>query len=55
MTPRARRCCRASAGALEQFLAVHPELARLDARFDVMVVVPRRWPRHLRGAWRSGE
>jgi len=42
------------ARAFEHFLALHPELARLDARFDVMMVVPRRWPRHLRDAWRRG-
>jgi putative endonuclease len=41
------------ARALEQFLATRPDLARLDARFDVMMVVPRRWPRHLRDAWRG--
>jgi putative endonuclease len=40
------------ARALEHFLARRPDLARLDPRFDVMLVVPRRWPRHLRDAWR---
>ncbi len=40
------------ARALEHFLATRPELAGLDLRFDVMVVVPRRWPRHLADAWR---
>jgi putative endonuclease len=40
------------ARALEHFLRVRPELATLDARFDVMLVVPRRWPRHLADAWR---
>jgi len=38
--------------ALEHFLSLHPDLSGLDARFDVMVVVPRRWPRHLADAWR---
>jgi putative endonuclease len=38
--------------ALEHFLAAHPDLAGLDARFDVMLVVPRRLPRHLADAWR---
>jgi putative endonuclease len=41
------------ARALEHFLARRPDLAGLDPRFDVMLVVPRRWPRHLRDAWRT--
>jgi putative endonuclease len=41
------------ARALEHFLARRPDLAGLDPRFDVMLVVPRRWPRHVRDAWRS--
>jgi putative endonuclease len=40
------------ARALEHFLSTRPDLAALDARFDVMLVVPRRWPRHLADAWR---
>jgi len=40
------------ARALEHFLAARPELRNLDARFDVMLVVPRRLPRHLADAWR---
>jgi putative endonuclease len=40
------------ARALEHFLSTRPDLAGLDARFDVMLVVPRRWPRHLADAWR---
>jgi putative endonuclease len=39
--------------ALQHFLAHRPDLAILDARFDVMLVAPRRWPRHLRDAWRE--
>jgi putative endonuclease len=41
------------ARALATFLAMRPELAPLALRFDVMVVQPRRLPRHLPGAWRS--
>ena len=41
------------ARALEHFLARRPDLAGLDPRFDVMLVVPRRWPRHVRDAWRG--
>jgi putative endonuclease len=40
------------ARALEHFLLIHPELARLVLRFDVMLVAPGRWPRHLVDAWR---
>jgi putative endonuclease len=41
------------ARALEAFLVMRPELAPLALRFDVMIVAPRRLPRHLPGAWRS--
>jgi len=34
------------------YLALHPDLAQLDARFDAMLVAPRRWPRHIVDAWR---
>jgi putative endonuclease len=34
------------------FLARHPQLAGCDMRFDAMLVAPRRWPVHLRDAWR---
>lgn len=37
------------ARALEHFLARRPDLAVLDRRFDVMMVVPRRWPRLAKG------
>lgn len=35
------------------YLARHPELASLDARFDAILIVPWRWPVHLRDAWRG--
>ncbi|MBV9551783.1 MAG: YraN family protein [Alphaproteobacteria bacterium] len=41
------------ARAAEAFLMTHPELTALALRFDVMVVAPRRLPRHLAGAWLS--
>jgi putative endonuclease len=41
------------ARAFEHFLVRRPDLADLDRRFDVMMVVPRRWPRHLPDAWRG--
>lgn len=49
LTPRQRRRI---ARALEHFLARRPDLAGLALRFDVMLVEPRRWPRHLVDAWR---
>jgi putative endonuclease len=51
-----RRSCRASAGAsraLDHFLARRPDLATLDRRFDVVLIAPRRWPRHVRDAWQG--
>jgi putative endonuclease len=33
------------------FLARRPALAGCDLRFDVIAVAPRRWPRHLPGAF----
>ncbi len=40
------------ARAASSFLAQHPKFANLDARFDVVVVTPGRWPRHIPDAWR---
>lgn len=39
--------------AVAHFLGRRPDLATLAARFDVMLVAPRRWPRHLVDAWRE--
>ena len=33
------------------FVAAHPALASLAMRYDVMVVLPWRLPRHVSGAW----
>ncbi len=38
--------------AAEAFLARHPALARCDVRFDVMLIVPWRPPKHIMDAWR---
>jgi len=43
------------ARALEHFLVFHPELSRLVLRFDVMLVAPGRWPRHIADAWRTDD
>jgi len=51
VTPRQRqRIERAS----EVFLSEHPKWRNLVLRFDVMVVCPKRWPRHFEDAWRPG-
>ncbi len=34
------------------FLQRHPEFAALRLRFDLMLIVRRRWPRHIIDAWR---
>ncbi len=41
------------ARAAEQFLAARPQFAAFDARFDMVLVAPGRWPRHLQDAWRD--
>ncbi|HYG85354.1 MAG TPA: YraN family protein [Azospirillum sp.] len=38
--------------AAHVFLAANPQYAGLSLRFDVMLVTPFAWPRHLRDAWR---
>ncbi|HSV29649.1 MAG TPA: YraN family protein [Candidatus Omnitrophota bacterium] len=38
--------------AAETFLSRHPELAGCDMRFDAVLVVPNRLPRHISDAWR---
>jgi putative endonuclease len=43
------------ARATEAFLLMRPDLAAMAIRFDVMVVEPRRLPRHLAGAWRADD
>lgn len=49
ITPRQwRRIARAA----EHFLAGRPALAALDLTFDVVLIAPWRWPRHLPDAWR---
>ncbi|HZT19650.1 MAG TPA: YraN family protein [Dongiaceae bacterium] len=43
-----RRIARAAAG----FLAARPEHRACYCRFDVVLVAPWRWPRHIADAWR---
>ena len=35
------------------YLAHRPVYAALDARFDAILVLPWRWPVHVRDAWRD--
>lgn len=39
------------AAAARLFLARHARHADCAVRFDIMLVVPRRWPRHIVNAW----
>lgn len=39
--------------AASLYLARHPALASLDVRFDAILILPWRWPVHLRDAWRE--
>ena len=40
------------ARAAEAYLARHPALAGCDVRFDAVLLMPGRWPRHIIDAWR---
>lgn len=40
--------------AAEFYLRAKPALRHKAVRFDVMLITPRRWPRHIRDAWRPG-
>ncbi|HEV2303627.1 MAG TPA: YraN family protein [Stellaceae bacterium] len=50
-----RRQRRRIARAAEAFLLTRPDLAGLEVRFDVILVAPRRLPRHWPAAWRAGD
>jgi putative endonuclease len=39
--------------AAEAFLASRPDANRLNLRFDVVLMVKGRFPRHIEDAWRS--
>src|SRR5262245_29593994 len=40
------------ARAAALYLGAHPALRKKPVRFDAILVTPRRWPRHLKDAWR---
>jgi putative endonuclease len=48
VSPRQRRRI---ANAARVFMAHRADLAGHDLRFDVVLVAPWRWPKHLPGAW----
>ena len=41
------------ATAASLWLATHPDHANLDCRFDVILIAPRRLPRHLEAAFET--
>jgi putative endonuclease len=49
VSPRQRRRIERAAAS---FLQRHPALAQCEVRFDVVLLAPRRRPRHLTDAWR---
>jgi len=51
VTPRQRDRLVRAAGWV---VAGRPDLAEMQIRFDVMLVTPWRWPRHVVDAWRAG-
>ena len=52
LAPRQRRRI---ARAAESFMLQRSDLVGLDLRFDLMLVTPRRLPRHWPGAWRTDD
>ncbi len=39
------------ARAAALYVASRPAFHDFDMRFDVILIVPKRWPRHIRDAW----
>lgn len=52
ITPRQRRRIALAANA---FLQRHPAYRKCDCRFDALLIAPRRFPRHLKDAWRPSD
>ena len=44
---------RRSEHAADLWLARQKDHARLSLRFDIVAVLPRRWPVHVKDAWRA--
>lgn len=49
VTPTARQRIARSA---DLWMAKRPALQDYGWRFDIIAIVPRRWPKHIRDAWR---
>jgi putative endonuclease len=49
VTPKARQRITRSA---ELWMAKRPALQDYGWRFDIIAIVPRRWPKHISDAWR---
>ena len=41
------------ANAADLWLSRQPDAATLSLRFDIVAVVPGRWPRHVENAWQG--
>jgi putative endonuclease len=52
VTPRARARILAAA---DVFVARHPSYADHDRRFDIVAVLPGRWPKHIADAFRGDD
>ena len=52
VTPRSQARLRRAA---EHWLARHPAHQTLDLGFDLVLITPRRWPRHIMDALRHAE
>lgn len=39
--------------AAHMFLANNPQFSHFDIRFDIILAGGRRWPRHIKSAWRA--
>lgn len=49
-----RQAERRIAGAADIWLSRQPDFARLSVRFDMVAVLPRRWPVHVENAFQAG-
>ena len=52
ISPQARRRIMRAA---EYFMASRPQAQRQNVRFDAVLVVPGRWPYHIKNAWFAEE
>lgn len=41
------------ARAAEHYLSQHPDMLGRDIRFDVIAVLPGKWPKHVIDAWQT--